>query len=250
MKRVRSLLLVLSAVACCIFAARTMQHTHAIPKSYDIAIDTNLSPVAHINITNGLYTYGASINSPRIIAQRLAHDFPCLCAVKTSVNPHGVISFTIDAHAPLFALNDSTLMLENGLVVARDLYNEAHLVGIKKIACAENQISSLPSCFKTIMEQIFLLSTQELAITWLCDHEIVVADPKNPSMALLCSADSLPNKKIMQDCLHIYNDMKSQKMSMSKKTEKRERTQTLWVADIRFKNQIIVRAGVGGHTYG
>lgn len=251
MKRARTVLFMLGMVTCCIVVACITRHTQRVAKSYDISIDPYLSPVTHINITDVIYTYNTENQSPRAVAQKLLDTFPCIRAVKTGINSQRLIAFTIEAQSPLFALNDTALMLENGTVVARASYNEAQVVGIKQITVAENQLYCLPASFKPVMENLFALSAEPLAITWICDREILVADQYNASLQLLCCVDALPDKKIMKECLHIYNDIKSQNTTSSKKIENLLRTRNkTWIADIRFKDQIVVRAEVGGHTYG
>lgn len=244
MKRVRLVMCMLSMISCGVALMLMTKSAHSTNKAYDITIDSYLSPSTHIKIVDAIYAHYPD-NSIQVFAQKLHALFPYIRAVKTGIVSPECISIAVEAQAPCFAINDTALLLDNGCIVERSSYNEADLVGIQHITVAENQIPSLPPHFKSILDHLFTISEHSYAITWRHEHEIFMVDKNNRKFLLLCSSDTLPDKNTLQQCTHIYDELHNQ-MYSEKKSLKQPK---IWAADIRFKNQIVMRAEVGG-AYG
>lgn len=248
MNKARMFFGVLCAVACGFIIAQIQQHTAYCHAPYHLEIDPVLSPVTHIKITDAIHAARAThsiAETVRIIAQQ----FPCIESLQSRVDARGLTTYVAHAHAPLFALNDTLLLLSNGAVVPRLAYNEAYLVGMRQVHGAEEVFADLPKNFKHTVEQLFALPGGDHHVYWQSSNAIWVTDSQFKSLRIVCAQHALPTEKTIAYCAHIYQTLAQQRAAiMSKK--KQQPTPDSWVADIRFKNQIVIRADVGGHLYG
>ncbi|MGB8367094.1 MAG: hypothetical protein WCD44_01935, partial [Candidatus Babeliales bacterium] len=100
---------------------------------------------------------------------------------------------------------------------------------------------SLPSLETSIIESILTVINRidpvifaQFTLSWINDTQVCLYDKKHRQFSIIFSKNQLLDKKLFNYCTQIRQKLQKEKFTKNKKN---------YVADIRFKDQIVVYRG-------
>jgi hypothetical protein len=179
--------------------------------------------------TNGIY-------NPQLIIDTVRNHFSVVQSIEIKQLPQHTAQVKIKAFEPLVHINNNQLLLKNQTIVAIDYYDSRKIASLPCITIAEPVPSCVTQSVMAAIEQCIIgkiFDRYQLHIATL--HEWHLYGVDDPSFIICCNAESL-----LVDTLPIlYNQLKKQV---------REQGIARWVADIRFRDQIILAKGKRGQN--
>ena len=211
---------------------------------YTISIDDRISPDIQKNITHTIHDYCiiSEKNTQKKInfvtlADQLQENFNCIESVELQHAPDNYAHLEIHAHTPYFNVrnkNSIEVATHSGLILPCASFTNKTIDGLRTIAVADHIDSAqLPivcmHSIKKIPEVIF----DEYTFVWHNNTYIELCKKNNPSFSLLLSEESKLNITLINYCNVLYNQLHTSGAFIEKKKKR-------WIADVRFKDQIIM----------
>ncbi len=165
--------------------------------------------------------------NPRYLIDHLPIRFPFIKSVSVSYQGAGIALVSIDAHQPVTSINSDYIATENGQLFAAHVYS-SHLNLLAIEADQESlchDLSPLVSCVMAINKQHI---GDTYHISWHSEHKISLYDPVL-NIDLICTAEMIENFAQVE----VFKEKIMHKIIP-------DGTTTAWMADIRFKDQIIM----------
>ena len=170
-----------------------------------------------------------SCEHPSRLFAQLQKEYPCIATISCRYNPHHQMIVTIKAARPILQLNTEQAVLEDSRCVAAHWYNDSSYVNIPCVTTAPNvSVESLVAFYAQLPESVYARFKGD----WRTDYDIRLHDTLNEKSILIASIDAVPTMNTVAAYDHIINDVKKYSVDEEEKNEK-------WIADARFKNQLI-----------
>lgn len=192
-------------------------------------------------LTQFIQTTTYSLTTPEF-SGRLLEQFPCINSFAVEKNPSGVVSCALTAEVPLLNINAEWILTENGQL--------ARTIDFSPAAVSDLHIITMPLCNVTNAFRLCIAALpadiyEAYKIVWLNDQEVLLLDRTEPSFAIRFDASMRFDKNIVRACNCIKNDINQRGLFVQSRGKKPK----LCIADVRFKNQIVISWGMGG-SYG
>jgi hypothetical protein len=171
----------------------------------------------------------------------IMQELPARCASVKSVSllktPPHTAELSITLFDPIVAINDDKILIENNNVINAAYYADY----VKSSLYAMTITDKVPASFgpelatsiaQAVQEKLFDHYTFNIA----SEHEWYLHDKQDPAFTVCCNAASVPMGLVQEK----YAQLK-------KLIRKKELTKTAWIADVRFKDQIVLSMSIGGH---
>ncbi len=221
-------------IVCAIGLKKLTKHLFTVERvvfSVDslIAADCQQQVVAVVNEYKDQFSF-----HPKEVIALLQHQFPWIKSVVVSYVPTNVIQMVIRAHEPICIINHAQVLLTNDIRVEPIVYNAAYLVPLPNVTVDGDREDS--DLLRALLQHIpaHLLSSYELE--WVNEMKILLHDKHQRKFAIVCDSARLPDDALLARCNTIKYDLEK-RGTFTKNTKK------LWVADVRFENQIVVSGG-------
>ena len=173
------------------------------------------------------------------MSELLVKAFPCIESISIEQSPSCRIHYSIESINPVIGINTDWTLTSDGRLLSKHCFAD-HVV---------NSLHALrvPSCYisPALRDTVGSLPYDLLAaydVSWVSDQEVYVTDKNQSGFSLLCSAQSLPTLKHLDRWQKIKTELVSND-SIENRTKKKGSSH--WIADMRFKNQIIVYFELG-----
>jgi len=151
----------------------------------------------------------------------------------------------VQPHKPRFVINADKVLLESGKVKPRSLFNNDILLTIPLLTISESacHIDNLSAdCFNAL-NTISPVLLEQYNLCWENEREVWLTDKKKPHFTILTDSHSITHQQKLDVCGILKKTIESRKDFSRRKS-------TVWVADIRFDNQVIIFSRGGkGHGY-
>ncbi len=204
-------------------------------------IDPLLADSVHQHIKNIINAQVTNQQSLQQLMASLQHEFPYIQDGTLAKVPRNTLHLTLTAHPPQCIINDSWVFTKNGSLFSKDIYTMYARKYIPYISVTDfdnqKEHALLPTALLAIMQRISAAAFLAYDVELHSVYEIFFHDKKESQFELVCSVDQLPTKSTLRNCAHIKNVLQGRGAF-----EQRAH----WIADIRFKNQIVVYKGLGG----
>ena len=199
--------------------------------------DDRLSAPASVAIKNYVENCQlAGVYNIRAIIEEL----PARCASVKSISllrvPPHTAQLSITLFDPIIAINNDKVLIENNNVI-----NAAYYADYVKSSLYAMTVTEVPASFGSelatsiahaIQEKLFDHYTFNIA----SEHEWYLQDKQDPAFTVCCNAASVP-----------MGLMQEKYAQLKKLIRKKELTKTAWIADVRFKDQIVLSMSTRGH---
>jgi hypothetical protein len=169
---------------------------------------------------------------------------PAIAHVTSERCPPHTIHVHLHACKPMISINDTVVLATNQTYVPQKLFVSCVIKECTAITYHEEikALTDFSPALTTGSHQLRIDALKNYTIDWHNDHYTRLHNAHTPQFSIICSADSLPTNELIKQCEQI-----EQKITMqSARTKKKQH----WVADIRFRDQIVVYNEEKGATYG
>lgn len=151
------------------------------------------------------------------------------------------LNVVIHTHAPLMMINTHLILLANGMFVDRscvdnNYYQSLYHMNIHGIGTTDHITENLCVWIKRMVPEIF----EQYNVTWHDQTKIFLHNKNDSTLTVLCNDHTIPDNALLALCKTLKDDVQTH---MNKKRE------LTWIADIRFKNHIVLYSmkGRGDH---
>jgi len=219
---------------------------------YSITITGNITEQLRENIAQYVQTSCPASNSS--FAQLCAaaqEQFSCIKDLDVARLPGKMAHVEISVHEPLYLVNNEHIVSHDGVLLAKNSYEpqavqdlyQVFISGLPSLQAnsgSQERVTLSPSCKQTLAQMTpdfldrYFFAWQNDNAAWLYARE------NNPQLAILFHPLSLPAHAILEHCDALKQDLVLQEASKKQRTQNKQTRG--WVADVRFKDQIIVSA--------
>lgn len=178
-------------------------------------------------------------DNPEKLIALIKEQFPGIKSVSIHYEAPNQLCAEIDFYKPLALLNDTQLVLENGIVRDKAFFAENLLGTVPVIQCADALIQDqIQDIFLDFLSHSSEKLFKTYQINYLSEHEIVLTQ-KKPSSNLIIVSDikTVLDYTLLDRCNELKKELEARSL--------KERNQKQWIADIRFDRQIVLRADRG-----
>lgn len=180
-------------------------------------------------------------------AQIIVQRFPCIKSVEIERDASGLLYYELESAMPIISINEHLALTDDGTLLLKNSFAPHVIQSLHNVDVPSGVITSdLRKNISTLVND-FLMTYR---VKWISDQEIHIQNKQQEPFSILCNAQTIPNQTVLEKCLAIKNELIN-----GASIEKVKTKQLTWVADVRFKNQIIVNSGLGspsidGANYG
>lgn len=175
------------------------------------------------------------------VCNQLQEQFLCIKSTSYQLLADNSVQLNIIAYDPCCIVNQSHVLLDNDCIVSKDFFAE---VITQNLSCVYMDSEEIANYEQTKLLSAFLQKiTPEIienySIEWRDECMISLTDKQQKKFVIVCQADQAPDASMCIQCDQVKHEL-------NEKGVFSHRTKTNWIADVRFENQIIVRADKGG----
>jgi hypothetical protein len=247
MKRVLGLLMFVGAgIAVILITEQKHAHKRAQNKEHILYLDPILSTTTQQEISQFVEKEVKTKKYNSDFIELLVHQFPFINNINLRKSTSGIQLIDIEASAPLLSVNEHCILTHKGQVVSKDVYEDRAVNDLYSVSVAA--ATPYPLVSEELKKTIQSLSANlfdEFNITLVNDTECWLHDKSNTRFAILFNNVSVPSGKLLERCLAIKNNLQTR--DAFNQSDKKKNNKTMFVADVRFKDQIIVRPSMGLH---
>jgi hypothetical protein len=242
--------------------------------SYSITITGNITEQVRESIAQHVQiNWPEATQSFAQLCTETQEQFACIKDLDVALMPGKKAHVEISVHEPLYLVNNDQLVTHDGVLLAKNMYQpeavqslyQIFIAGVSpKSNLADSGLSSsglanlnlagaslalqssgpagfgpakLSASCKQSISQITPDFLDRYIFSWQSDNAAwLYGRNSGEDVAILFHPLSLPAEKILAHCDALKQDLASQKLGKNSKQSQR------WVADVRFKDQIVVSA--------
>jgi len=179
----------------------------------------------------------------------LVSTFPYIRTIEMQKTPASLCYIDIESSCPILSINDNYVLTDHGAITQKEVFNTSltHDLYALRITTLQTHPILSQNLKKTIA-QLPPHFFDSYEITLIDETEGWLYDKSNDQFAILFNGESIPDDAMLARCHAIKNDLQTR--GIFEKLTKKKNNCIQCVADVRFKNQIIIRESMGGRQHG
>ncbi len=206
----------------------------------NVSIDPCISHSAQQEITACIKDLTDEHVSAKNIIAQLQQQFPFIKSVSIAYVPCGITDIELAVYKPRVLINNQRVLTCNDKLVDKNVFTNYQNKQLIAIATqSDNQDDAKLTMLKQYCVQLPTSVFDVYDLCYVDDAHAWLHDKKQTSFSILFNDTSMPSEKVLQYCAQIKNDLISRRTFEAKKNKQ-------WIADIRFKNQIVLYSTQGG----
>jgi len=182
------------------------------------------------------------------LSVRAREKFPSIQSLVLSLSAAGMVTARIKSVSPLFRINDNLVLVDGSKIFKSAIFSDMFLDHLNQVYLSqsggfdllqEECVGRLPKSFFATMGKLsvslfdeYRISYQDKATWWLQDKQ-------QKKFFILFNNTQMPNEHLLAICNKIKGTLVARGQFCSGRTQR-------WVADTRFKDQIILFRKTGG----
>lgn len=248
MKKVTKIIKISLMLAFFIISGYVLQKSYDAlftPRGYNLTADTILSQTTKDQVNSFIaQEINCKKTAAHSIATKLKHQFPYIQSIDISRLATQTVHIKIHTYNPLFIVNGNQILLESGICEPKNRFSENSIaslatININSSAIIDNHLNQ--SCY-TCLAKLSPHILKTYTLNWINACEIWLKNKKQPRFALLCDTNTIHDEHKITLGTSLEHEIVSKK-AFNYNTIK------IWVADIRFDNQIVIFSR-GGRDHG
>ena len=183
------------------------------------------------------------------IAADLKEKFPFIESITCDYAIPGKVAFHIEGVEPLFKINENFVLTAESTLLAYQVFDPAFVQNLcsvefpklkeKNETISQAGMPALKKSLQDLPERVFA----SYQVCWMNELETYLCDKEESKFAIVCNAQTIPDESLLKKCATIKQELETSNAFKKKSIHR-------WVADIRFKDQIIVSSDKGGRYHG
>lgn len=243
--RIARILLILIFTGGIVHASYRALNWLLIPTSFNLAGSHTLSKDSLEKVSEFIEEkLDYKTKSLKDVAHAIKNQFSHIKHVMITQAPNG-LNVKLKPRTPRFIINNEKILIDSGQLISKYLFNKdaysmLPALTIDEAACESGCLNYL--CHKSLcMVPGKLFKAYDF--WWQNKEAVWLTCKEQPHFVILTDAESIGNKQKLQLCCNLKKDIELKKEFSFKKS-------MVWIADIRFDNQVIVFSRGGkGHGY-
>lgn len=205
------------------------------PQHFDIQYDKMLTDACKATITQFIESLDKRLAlHPDILAAVIQEQFPFIRSVQSRLVPPGTMKLQCMTSAPLCILNKSLLLVPPQNVCQNSYYCTSIWENLPHIVLDEALLKTydpriLVKLVNNLSEDIF----NQFNVIIAADNALILEDKMQPRFSVMCRIDKVPAATLCMHAKHMKELLENRKAFSAK-------SNSLYVADLRFEKQIIL----------
>jgi len=172
------------------------------------------------------------------ISEKIKTEFPFIQSVVSSRKASGILDLRLGAVVPIFFVNKMFVLVREGGLFENSFFSKQ---AIANLACVQVNLQdfTLADSCKKMLKKLPTSCFEQYDLVWESGTKSWLKDKKNNLFAIVFNDTCVVNEKILSACRRLKNNLQERGVFTVKKPKR-------WVADVRFKDQIIVFSDRGG----
>ncbi|MFC1841692.1 hypothetical protein ACFLYA_01340 [Candidatus Dependentiae bacterium] len=247
MKRVLGyikIIAVLVALAMFIVAVtRTATYVFSID-GYSCKFDQNLSNT-HKNEIFDFINENKEFKSSslKLLACKIKEKFELIKSVQAFQFASGILEVKLKSFDPIFIINNDLVMTDNGNIFESDLFCQDLLASCCHVRMKHKDVVQLKQGVSQLCKKMMFglpkRCFQDYDVVVESETESFMHDKSQENFSIQFNAMNFPDEKILSECEVL-------KKQLEDRGEFRRRKGKRWIADVRFKNQLVLCKKVRG----
>jgi len=221
-----------------LYQRQTQGMTIVYPDNCVFTIDDAFARAKKIEIKSFIDSAYKKNKNPRNLLISLESHFPDIKSVIIDMQKSESLHFTIQAHQPIFLLNNAQVICQHGKSFDMHVFNQKHLKKLENIsfdgAPTFKNIDRIIRFFESLKDPVL----HDFSIRWVSKHAIWLDSKNEEDLSLLVSYEYPPTSSDVQECRKLRAEIKD-KPCKDKRGKPCKRNMT-WVCDLRFDQQIVL----------
>jgi len=244
--RGKTIILLIATVVLCSFAIQRFTAYVLHIDGFSFAIDKSIS-ASHANdiitfVHNNKHMQGFSL--PQIIVC-LQKQFPVIEDIKTFRSADGILKVSVSSVKPTFVINKDYVISPDGMLLTKDLFSAegtalCPAIEIKGLQCKDVvSHKKVPESFAVMLKKLPHRCFDTYDVVWERETKSWLLDKHNGKFAIIFNDECVPNNMLLSACSKLKTELKSKGYFSCRRMER-------WIADVRFKDQIVLFKALGG----
>jgi len=180
----------------------------------------------------------------------IQQQFPFIEFITIALLPNNIMQYTIDIADPCCIVNQELAFTKNNTLVSKHIFTPTSIqnlptVLVDEVALQKDQgLLSFQQCVTQLSHSLFT----DYNVAWFNPMHVRLYDKQQPQFSIVFSIDRLPDARAITACTTIKQNLPSPKKNRYQK--KGRSNASIWAADIRFNNQIVLYAEKGDRGHG
>ena len=245
--KLRSIINKLISVSVCVLLSfsiyKKCTQESQTPHRIVVQTDSLLADQTSCALTAFIQT-SANTFETNAFSQSLFSQFPCIASYQLEKNASGDLCCTLETAEPVLSINNAWVLTQDGRLASSANFSRLATQSLRNILMPSCEITdTFKHAIQKLSPEFFLAYN----VVWLNDQEALLCDRAQENFSIRFNADSIPVSSIMQQCAVIKNDLEARGVFANVSNKKKPQR---WIADIRFKNQIVLSRNLEGAGYG
>ena len=205
------------------------------PQHIDIKCDNMLTDACKGTITQFIEGLDKRLAlQPEILAAVIREQFPFIQAVQLRLVPPGTLKLQCVTCAPICKLNQLSVLVPPQTVCPKAYYCDSVWENLPCIALDESLLKTYnPQVLVKLVDALNADIFNQFNVTVAADSTLVFEDKMQPRFSLVCRIDNVPSTTL---CMHAQN----MRALLDERKAFSAKTNSTYVADLRFEKQIIL----------
>jgi len=212
--------------------------TIVYPDSCAFSIDRLFSRPMQLEIKTFIDAAYKKDKNPSNLLQKIESHFSAIKSVVIDLQNPEVLNFSIRAYQPIFLLNHTTVVCQQGLLFQKNTFARGVLEKLENITfdgvISSKNIDRLLNFFDVVTDHI----VQDFSIRWINKNAIWLDQKQGQDLSLLVGYDTIPTSNDIEQCRHIRGQVVDK--PCKDKKGRPIKNNIRWVCDLRFDRQIIL----------
>lgn len=233
---VKVITLLVSVVICVVLCNVIATYLFSV-HSYSCLFDSKTSYCYQNEIFNFINSTKvfkrASLSS---ISKKIVNQFRAIKHIELTQLPTSILQVKMEVFDPQFIVNNAYIVSKNGNVFERKFFSQRAIDSCFPVVVTTEKNKNVKTIPETCKQMIFCLpkqSFEQYKIVWESETKSYMVDKKQDDFVIIFNDTHVPDNDILSTCALLKNKLKMSKVFLKKRN-------TRWVADVRFKDQIVL----------
>lgn len=233
MKRITVIGSVALSAVCCIGMAYKGYQFFSTQKNYHYQVDSLMSDAVSQKMNSFLHADGRHYWLLSSLCTALQNEFPIVQTIQARYGTADSIYLTLKAHEPLVSVNNNFLLLANGALVERDYFVANAIADLANITVLHDGLPSDLQLVKEYITKVPYELLQQYRLCWVDATQVRWYDKHDANFYVITDGATVPDDRLLAHCALVKQELKTKPNAQKK----------VWAADVRFRNQIVIKGG-------
>jgi len=171
------------------------------------------------------------------MSKKIKDEFPFIASVIAARSASGILHIQMTCVKPQFLINEELVLSDRGQLFEKTIFSEGFTADLPCCFC--NMENAAANSYKQMFKKLPIESFKKYKVVWESTTKSNLYDKNENNFSIVFNDKRVPDEKILLACDNL-------KLLLRERGEFFCRNPKRWVADIRFKDQIVLFSKRGG----